>query len=335
MEERQDDLLRLCEGLARRIREAVRPHLGRASSRGITGHGSSGDSTFSIDEVAEVMLEECMGGNPGIAYYSEDRGLVGGPQARVLLIVDPIDGTRPAAAGLEACCVSVAAAHYHPERLPRPRMKDVFLGYILEIKGEGAFWAVRGKGAHWSEGGVEREIRVVPHREISTLFWTIGFRGRPAFPTVLVLGELIDMSSVDGGLFDLGSATYCITRLITGQLHAYVDVGDRMRRDFPAVEEEFRRVGHGHVLNNCSYDLAAANLIAREAGLQVTDAYGRPDDDYPLTGGGTANQLSCIVSVDPLLQEGILDLVERGMERLGRHYSGSGGTASEYRRESL
>lgn len=315
-------LLELCEGVARRIREAVRPHLGLASSRSITGHGACGDSTFSIDEVAEGILEECFSEDPRIAYYSEDRGLVGGSKARILLIVDPIDGTRPAAAGLEACCVSVAAADYHPEKLPQPRMKDVFLGYILEIKGEGAFWAVRGQGAHWLEGGEERELRAAPHRDLSTLFWTIGFRGRPAFPTVLVLGELIDLSSVDGALFDLGSATYGITRLITGQLHAYVDVGDRMRRDFPAVEEEFRRVGHGQVLNNCSYDLAAANLIAREAGLPVTDAYGRPDDDYPLLGRGTANQLSCIVSVDHFLQERLLELVDRGMRRLGDHYGG-------------
>lgn len=319
----RDELLGLCEGLARRIREAVRPHLGLASSRGITGHGACGDSTFSIDEVAEGILEECISGDDRIAYYSEDRGLVGGPEARVLLIVDPIDGTRPAAAGLEACCVSVAAARYHPQELPRPCMGDVFLGYILEIKGDGAFWAVRGQGAHWLEGGEEREPRITPHRDLSTLFWTIGFRGRPALPTVLVLGELIDLSSVDGALFDLGSATYGITRLITGQLHAYVDVGDRMRRDFPAVEEEFRRVGHGHVLNNCSYDLAAANLIAREVGLQVSDAYGRPGDDYPLLGSGTANQLSCIVSVDPFLQEQLLELVERGMRRLGEHYGGA------------
>ena len=323
MEVMEQEIFELCEELAQRIREAVRPHLGLASSRGITGHGSSGDSTFSIDEVAESLLEEYMRDNPRIAYYSEDRGLVGGSQARAVLIVDPIDGTRPAAAGLEACCVSVAAARFHPDQLPDPRMRDVFFGYIREIKGDGAFHAFKGKGAHWSVGGQERDIDIRPHRDVSTLFWTIGFRGRPALPTVLVLGELIDLSSVDGGLFDLGSATFCITRLLTGQLHAYVDVGDRMRREFPAVEEEFRRVGHGHVLNNCSYDLAAANLIAREAGLQVTDAYGRPDDDYPLLGGGTANQLSCIASVDPLLQEELLELVERGMLRLGERYGGA------------
>ncbi len=316
------EIFELCEGLALRIREAVRPHLGRAASRKIEGRGAGGDSTFSIDEVAEAVVEECLRDRPEVAYFSEDRGLVAGPRSRAILIVDPIDGTRPAAAGLEACCVSVAAAAYHPQDLKEPRMRDVFLGYLCEIKGEGVFHAVRGEGAHWLEGGVERKIDPAPHSDISTLFWTIGFRGRPAHPTIVVLGELIDLSSVDGGLFDLGSATFGITRLLTGQLHAYVDVGDRMRRESAAVAEEFIRVGHGHTLNNSSYDLAAANLIAREAGLTVTDAYGRPDGDYPLLGGGTANQLSCLISVNPELQRQLVGLVDRGMERLVEEYGG-------------
>jgi myo-inositol-1(or 4)-monophosphatase len=320
MEIDRNEIFKLCADLALRIREVVRPHMGRAASRHIEGIGAGGDSTFSIDEVAETMMEECLKDHPQVAYYSEDRGLVAGPEARVILIVDPIDGTRPAAAGLEACCVSVAAAHYHPVDLPEPCMRDVFLGYICEIKGDGVFHAVRGEGAHWLKDGVEEEMILTPHADISTLFWTIGFRGRPAFPTILVLGELVDRSSVDGGLFDLGSATYGITRLLTGQLHAYVDVGDRMRREVAPVAEEFIRVGHGHTLNNSSYDLAAANLIAREAGLPVTDAYGRPDDDYPLLGGGTVNQLSCLISVGPELQQELIEMVDRGMERLEAHY---------------
>lgn len=320
MEIDRNEIFKLCEDLALRIREVVRPLMGRAASRHIEGIGAGGDSTFSIDEVAETMMEECLQDHPHVAYYSEDRGLVAGPDARVILIVDPIDGTRPAAAGLEACCVSVAAAHYHPTELPEPRMRDVFLGYICEIKGDGVFHALRGEGAHWLEGGVEKEMVTTPHTDISTLFWTIGFRGRPALPTIVVLGELVDRSSVDGGLFDLGSATYGITRLLTGQLHAYVDVGDRMRREVAPVAEEFIRVGHGHTLNNSSYDLAAANLIAREAGLPVTDAYGRPDDDYPLLGGGTVNQLSCLISVTLELQRQLIETVDRGMERLEEHY---------------
>jgi myo-inositol-1(or 4)-monophosphatase len=90
------------------------------------------------------------------------------------------------------------------------------------------------------------------------MFWTYGFRGRPARALVEVLAELIDRSSVGGGTFDLGSATFDMTRIVTGQLDAYIEPGPRMIDDVPAVRAEFERVGSGAVLNNSPYDLAAA-----------------------------------------------------------------------------
>ena len=101
-----------------------------------------------------------------------------------------------------------------------------------------------------------------------------------------MLGELIDASSVGGGTFDLGSATYDMTRIATGQLDAYVEPGPRMVADVPGMREQFERVGGGAVLNNSPYDLAAAALCLEEAGAVVTDAYGAPLDDRPLLGLG-------------------------------------------------
>ena len=83
-------------------------------------------------------------------------------------------------------------------------------------------------------------------------------------------GELIDASSVGGAVFDLGSATYDLTRLVTGQLDAYVDVGTRMIEEAPALRARFEEVGGGAVLNNSPYDLAAAVLCVQEAGAIVT-----------------------------------------------------------------
>ena len=82
------------------------------------------------------------------------------------------------------------------------------------------------------------------------------------------------MSSVGGAVFELGSATYAITRVLTGQLDAYVDIGPAIIAAHPATEAEFRRVGRGHVLCNSPYDLAAAWLLCREAGVPMTDADG-------------------------------------------------------------
>jgi myo-inositol-1(or 4)-monophosphatase len=168
--------------------------------------------------------------------------------------------------------------------------------------------------------GAEKDVALRPAPDISALFWTLGFRGRPALPLSLVLEELIDISSVDGGVFDLGSATYCITRLLTGQLDAYVDVGDRMLREAPGLEEKFMAAGHGHVLNNSSYDLAAAALIAAEAGMTVADASGKSIEDYPLLTCGKEGQLSCVAATSPHLENVIIKMIDRGMERMKHHY---------------
>ena len=70
---------------------------------------------------------------PRIAFYSEDRGLVepSDDDPRWVLVVDPIDGTRPAMAGFEAACVSVALAELGDGT---PTMGDVVAGSVVELK---------------------------------------------------------------------------------------------------------------------------------------------------------------------------------------------------------
>ena len=198
--------------LAKTLRDAVLPHLGAHAGRAHSGEGAGGDVTFEIDEQAERRMEKFLAQHaPDVAFYSEDRGLVSpaGDRAEWVLIVDPIDGTRPALAGLESCCVSVAAARLDSE----PMMRDVEIGCVMELKSGSTFLAERGRG-------LEPAARLSANRSLKRMFWTYGFRGRPARALVEVLAELIDSSSVGGGTFDLGSATYDMTRVVTGQLDA-------------------------------------------------------------------------------------------------------------------
>ena len=59
----------------------------------------------------------------------------------------------------------------------------------------------------------------------------------------VLLEELIDGSSMHGGFFDLGSATFDMTRIVTGQLDAYVDLGWHVLDELPELEPAFRRRG--------------------------------------------------------------------------------------------
>jgi myo-inositol-1(or 4)-monophosphatase len=301
----------LAAALRERVLPALGSHAGRVhadESEGAAGAG--GDVTFAIDADAEALLETFVADRaPATAFYSEDRGLVEPATGRAerVLVVDPIDGTRPALAGFEAACVSVALAPAQPE----PTMADVLVGCVMEIKSGHRFLAVRNEGLQ-----ATAPVHLSATTDLHRLFWTYGFRGRPARPTVEVLGDLIDGSSVGGATFELGSATYDMTRVLTGQLDAYLEPGPRLIEEVPGMREEFERVGGGHVLNNSPYDLAAAALCAREGGAVVTDAAGRTLDDRPLLGGGVDFQMSVVCSSSPALHERLIAELDRGIGRL-------------------
>jgi myo-inositol-1(or 4)-monophosphatase len=303
--------------LARALRAHVLPQLGLHSGRSQARAGSGGDVTFAIDEEAEKFLERFLAEHsPGVSFFSEDRGLVQ-PDGRSdwVLVVDPIDGTRPALAGLESCCVSVAAARLAGDS--PPTMGDVGIGCIVEIKTGATFAAERGFGIEWHDSnGKQSKPRLSANGDLGTLFWSTGFRGRPAAPLIAVLGDLIDTSSVGGAFFDLGSATFDMTRIVTGQLDAYLDVGSLMIERLPELRAEFEAVGDGAVLNNSPYDLAAAVLCLEEAGAVVTDARGEPLDGRPLLGSGHEFQMSCLAAANARLHSRLLGVVEHGIEDL-------------------
>ena len=304
------DTAELVRELSLGLRERVLPMLGSHAGRAHSSEGAGGDVTFAIDEEAESFLESFLAERaPDVAFYSEDRGLVvpAGGEARVILVVDPIDGTRPAMAGLESCCVSVAAA---PLR-EGVRMRDVEVACVVEIPSGVTFLAERGRGL--LEGP---PVRLSANERLDRMFWTYGFRGRPARALTEVLAELIDASSVGGATFDLGSATFDMTRVITGQLDSYVEPGPLLVDEVPGMREEFERVGGGAVLNNSPYDLAAAALCVTEAGGIVTDARGRPLDDRPLLGSGADFQMSVVTSANAALHAAILGAVDAGVARV-------------------
>jgi myo-inositol-1(or 4)-monophosphatase len=298
----------LVTDLAATLREEVLPHLGAHAGRAHSGEAEGGDVTFQIDENAERRMEAYLAERaPEVSFYSEDRGLVSpeGDRAEWVLVVDPIDGTRPALAGLESCCISVAAARLGRE----PTMSDVQAGCVMELKSGQSFVAERG-------AGLEPAGNLSDNRVVERMFWTYGFRGRPARALVEVLAELIDRSSVGGGTFDLGSATFDMTRIVTGQLDAYVEPGPRMIDDVPAVRAEFERVGEGAVLNNSPYDLAAAVICLEECGAMVTDAYGKTLGDRPLLGSSHEFQMSCCAAANAELHAAICAELDAGIERL-------------------
>ena len=294
-------MLELVRELALALRERVLPLLGAHAQRAHAGAAEGGDVTFAIDAAAEELLEQFVSDRAqGVAFYSEDRGLVGADGAHSVLVVDPIDGTRPALAGLESCCVSIAAAPLDHE----PCFRDITHGCVVEIK----------SGRVFLSGELSPQLS--QNERIDRMFWAFGFRGRPARELTEVLAELIDTSSVGGAVFDLGSSAFNMTRVITGQLDAVIEPSPLIYQEIPELQAEFERIGDGAVLTNPPYDLAGGWALLKEAGAVMTDARGATLDDRPLLGSGPEHQTSYVACANAVLHEAILDHVNRGVARL-------------------
>ncbi|PKM50201.1 MAG: hypothetical protein CVV02_12615 [Firmicutes bacterium HGW-Firmicutes-7] len=291
--------------LANHVYEKVSNTTGVLKNRQVHGYSIGGDAQFNIDKVAEDSVLEFVKekGQP-MAVYTEDEGLIiFGKDPEYILIVDPIDGTRPMAAGLEMACVSIAVSKY----FKHAKIKDVQYALVMELK-TGAFIY----GDVLSDKLIFQGYSVdLPNlsktTELDNMFWTIEFNGHPANLMLASYGHLIDKSANNGGVFIFNSATYSISRIITGQLDAYVDIGNRILKDHPSLLEQFQSVGNGKVLHLFPYDIAAIVFLAKKAGVVITDAYGNSLDETLLMDLSYMNQQSCIAASNEELHKKLLD----------------------------
>jgi myo-inositol-1(or 4)-monophosphatase len=294
-------------GLADHIWHTIHDGRGAVGRRYVSGTAQGGDAEFPIDVVAERAAADFLrdAGHP-IAFYTESGGLtVLGDDPRHVLIIDPIDGTRAAAADLEMACVSIAAAPYPGE----PTIGDITHAVLKEIKTGNHLYADQHGDVLESGGFPDPVPRLSDTAELERMFWSLEFNGHPARMMIDAYGHLIDASANRGAVYVFNSASFSLSRIVTGQMDAYVDIGNRILRDRPESEADFRRVGHGSILHLFPYDIAAAVFIAERAGAVVTDAYGKSLHETALLDIDPYNQRSCIAASTPRLHELLLSSI--------------------------
>ena len=214
--------------LAKEVRKAILPKLNN-NKREIIRRQHCGDPHYLVDEVAELTVEKVLKRwKLAIAYFSEDRGLVCfHKNPEWLLIIDPIDGTRPAIANFESCCFSVAVVPYSLY----PKFGEITNALVLELKSGEYFYA----DAHQPK--ITTSVLELPlltkKTDLKNMFWSIELTAHPIKQLTRVYGDLIDNSVTLGAVFVFTSSSYSLTRIITGQLDSHVDVGHRIVQDHP------------------------------------------------------------------------------------------------------
>ena len=110
--------------------------------------GAGGDRTFPVDKIAEdAILRGLEALKEPFSVVTEEAGVleIGRGEARKLVVIDPIDGSKNAVAGIPYFGASIAVAL-------GDTIGSIALGYVINLVNGGEFMAERGRGA--SQNGV-------------------------------------------------------------------------------------------------------------------------------------------------------------------------------------
>ncbi|MGH9319317.1 MAG: inositol monophosphatase [Vicinamibacteria bacterium] len=316
----------------RRLHEEIRDAVVEACERSALDEMSrvvkeqEGDTLYAVDRVSESVLLDFFHrmeldspvilvaeglGNDGKAVVPEGASE---EDAAFRILIDPIDGTRGLMYQKRSGWILTGVA---PNRGPETRLGDVELAVQTEIPTvkqhlSDAVWAIAGKGAR-----AERYNRITSERRPSSLrpsgAPTIehGFASISRFfPGVRDELAAIDEEIVRGALGPApeGKAHCFEDQYISsgGQLFELLSGRDRFVADLRPLMRPFLEE-RGFPLGICAhpYDLAA-ELVAREAGVIVTDERGLPlsarlDVETDVAWVGYAND-GIRKQIEPLLQ---------------------------------
>jgi len=274
------------------------------NKRNILRREDGGDPHYGLDECAEQSVENFLiNWNIPVAAFSEDRGLVlYNDNPKWILIIDPIDGTRPALANFESCCFSAVVASYSKN----PKFCDITHALVFELKSGDYFYADSENDEIFLSIGETPKLTNTADTE--RMFWSTELTAHPIMHLARAYEDLIDGSVALGAVFVFTSSSYSLTRIVSGQLDAHVDVGHRIVQDNPDLINDFLKVGRGKLVTLFSYDIAAAAFILIKAGGIVTDAYGGSLDDLSLiTDKSLSGQCSIVAASNPELHKNIMN----------------------------
>lgn len=105
------------------------------------GVGAAGDKTYPIDKRAEdIIISKFDDSGESFTIVSEEIGLKDIKGGGKKVLIDPVDGSRNAIAGIPFYCSSIAIADGE-------NLEDVEAAYVINLVNGDEFWAEKGKGA--------------------------------------------------------------------------------------------------------------------------------------------------------------------------------------------
>ena len=290
--------------LQRRVRDAVVEGRARASEEQWTddlaevSHQTSADTIYKLDLLIEPVIEEfCEAWGKTMPHVVVAEGIepeagrvfpktAREEDAKVRIIMDPVDGTRGLMYDKRAAWALAGAA---PNNGEVTRLSDVEVAVMTELptskmSAYDVLWAVKGRGARGvrerENGGKASPLRIAPSRA-DTIAHGFAMVSN-FFPGTKVMASELMEEIVRRllGEADVGKAMVFDDQYIStgGQFYELIVGHDRFNADLRPLFYEAQGQPEGLCCH--PYDCATV-LVAREAGVAVTDGLGG-DLDGPL-----------------------------------------------------
>jgi len=234
-----DAMLAEAAAIARRAGALVAARFAEGHVEDHKGHAHN--LVTETDHASESLIVDALHrAFPDHAIRAEEGRGTGGSDgaARIVWVVDPLDGTNNFAHGLPIFAVTMAAM----------RGGDVLAGVTYDPLRDEMFTARRGGGA-WLNG---RRLAVSRRATLAESIVVTGFPYDKSTNPDNNLPQFVAVTPHVRGIRRLGSAALDLAYVAAGRMEAYWEIGTH------------------------AWDVAAGVLLVDEAGGRVTDYHGRP-----------------------------------------------------------
>ncbi len=234
-------LITVMQKAARKAAPKLRRDFGEVDALQVSRKGPA-DFVSAADKAAErTILDELRHARPDWGILAEEGGSVEGDPSKPRWIVDPIDGTSNFLHSIPHFAISIAVEE------PRPSGKsELVAGLVYQPLTDESFWAEKGRGA-WLH---DRRLRVSSRRDVSEALLATGapFKGHGDFTEWQKIFHAVGPEIA--GIRRFGSAALDLAWVAAGRFDGFWET------------------------DLSPWDVAAGELLVREAGGFVTDFRG-------------------------------------------------------------
>ena len=231
------ELLSIAERAAWRAASYIRERAAEPTSRRAATEKGPHDWVTDVDREAERLIAATLLAATPSAHLLAEEGSPNLAEPGLVWVVDPLDGTTNFLHGYPQYAVSIAAA----------RNGVLEAGVVVDVTRECCYGAVRGKGA-WSAG---TRLQVSDLREPGRALLGTGFPFKQLDRLDEYLGQFRRLLPLTSGIRRAGAAALDLADVALGRLDGFWE------------------------LQLAPWDIAAGQLLVREAGGRVTDLSGR------------------------------------------------------------